>query len=110
LSRSCATWLAFGPKDRDQYTLRKVPELQLTVHIECRNCRRIAQRDILELIEKHGLATKLGELRRRAKCERRKQRAAEILLRQAGVRGDRAWWPHPPRGDARLTNLTTTGH
>jgi hypothetical protein len=37
-------WLAFGPQDRDQHTLRKVAELRLTVHIECQNCRRIVKR------------------------------------------------------------------
>ncbi|GEM_PF-5268783 len=89
--------LVFGPGDRDGYTLRKVAELRLTLAFECRNCRKIAQEDILELIEKHGLAAKLGDLRRRAKCTRCNRRAADILLRQPGVRGDKAWRPHPPR-------------
>jgi hypothetical protein len=89
--------LIFGPEDRDGYTLRKVAELRLTVAFECRNCRKIAHCDILELIEKHGLAAKLGDLKRRAICMRCKRRAADILLRQPGIRGDRAWQPHPPR-------------
>jgi hypothetical protein len=90
-------WLAFGPEDRDDYTLRKVAELRLAVAFECRNCRHLAQRDILELIDKHGLAARLGDLRRRATCEHCKKRVAEVLLRHPGVRGGRAWFPHPPR-------------
>jgi bacterioferritin-associated ferredoxin len=88
--------LAFGQEDRDKLTLRHVAELRLTVAFECRNCRHIAQKDILELIEEHGLAAKLGDLRSRAKCGRCGKRAAEVL-KTPGVHGSRAWWPHPPR-------------
>jgi len=77
--------------------LRKVAELRLAVAFECRNCRHIAQCDVLDLIGEHGLDMKLRDLRRRARCERCKKRVAEILLRQVGIRGGRAWWPHPPR-------------
>ena len=89
--------LFFGQGERDQYTLRRVVELRLAVAFECKNCRHLSQFDVLDLIDRHGLSTKLGDLRRRARCTYCKKRVAEILLQQPGIRGGRSWWPHPPR-------------
>ena len=90
--------LVFGQDDRDQYTLRRVVELGLTVAFECRNCQKISQRNVLDLIERYGMTVKIGELRPKAVCSRCGKRQADILMRERGIRGARAWWPRPPRG------------
>jgi hypothetical protein len=89
--------LVFGPDDRDQYTLRRVADLGLIIAFECRNCRKVSQRDVLELIERYGLNAKRGDLRPKARCSRCSKRQADVLMRSPGVRGSRAWWPRPPR-------------
>jgi len=88
--------VVFGPDERDEYTLRRVAELQLSIAFECRNCHKISQREVLDLIELYGLTTKLGDLRPKARCSRCGKRAADILMRSPGLRGARAWWPRPP--------------
>jgi hypothetical protein len=88
--------LAFGQEDRDRYTLRRVLELGLTVAFECRACRRISQMILLDLVERYGITTTLGELRSKAVCSRCGKREVDVLTRQPGVRGDRAWHPRPP--------------
>ena len=40
----------FGPDERDGYTLRDVAERRLLLMLECRNCHRLSQLDVLELI------------------------------------------------------------
>ena len=88
--------LVFGQEDRDGFTLRRVLELGLTVAFECRSCRKISQVVVLDLVERHRLTTTLGELRLKAVCSRCGKRVADVLTRQPGVRGDRAWHPRPP--------------
>ena len=90
--------LAFGQEDRDRLTLRQVLELGLTIAIECRSCQRISQAIVLDLVERHGLATTLGDLRSKAVCSRCGKRVADVLTRQPGVRGAKAWRPRPPSG------------
>jgi hypothetical protein len=90
--------LAFGQEDRDRLTLRQVLELGLTVVFECKSCRRVSQTIVLDLAERHGLATTLGELRGKAVCSRCGKRVADVLTRTPGVRGSLAWWPRPPTG------------
>ncbi len=87
----------FGQGDRDLYTLRRVVELGLAVAFECRNCRKLSQPDVLDLVDRYGLRATLGDLRRKAVCSRCGKRQANVLTRTPGIRGDRAWWPHPPR-------------
>ena len=88
--------LVFGPEDRDRYTLRKVIELGLTVAFECRSCRRVSQVILLDLVERYGITTTLGELRSKAVCSRCGKRVVDVLTRECGVRGARAWHPRPP--------------
>jgi hypothetical protein len=92
--------LAFGQEDRDRYTLRRVLELGLTVAFECRSCRKISQVVVLDLVERYGITATLGELRSKAVCSRCGKRVADVLTRQPGVRGDKAWHPRPP-GESR---------
>ena len=88
--------LVFGQEDRDRYTLRRVLELGLTVAFECRSCRRVSHMILLDLVERHGITTTLGELRSKAVCSRCGKREVDVLTRERGVRGARAWWPRPP--------------
>jgi hypothetical protein len=88
--------LVFGQEDRDRYTLRGVLELGLTVAVECRSCRRVSQLIVLDLVERYGITTTLGDLRSKAVCSRCGRRVVDVLTRQPGVRGDRAWHPRPP--------------
>jgi hypothetical protein len=88
--------LAFGPEDRDHYTLRQVAELRLGLAFDCRNCGKFTSLDVLTLIERYGAATELGNLRPKARCSRCGKQAADVLTRVPGVRGERAWWPRPP--------------
>jgi hypothetical protein len=88
--------LAFGQEDRDRYTLRRVLELGLTVAFECRSCLRVSQMILLDLVERHGITTTLGELRSKAVCSRCGKRVVDVLTRERGVRGARAWHPRPP--------------
>ena len=88
--------LVFGQEDRDRYTLRRVLEIGLTVAFECRSCRKISQMVVLDLVERYGMTTTLGELRSKAVCSRCGKRVADVLTRQPGVRGERAWHPRPP--------------
>jgi transcription elongation factor Elf1 len=90
--------LVFGPDDRDKYTLRRVVELSLAVAFECRNCHKLAQSNVLDLVERYGLRTKLGELRAKAVCRRCGKRAADVLMRDPGMPRGREWWPRPPLG------------
>lgn len=90
--------LVFGPDDRDAYTLRRVAELRLTVALECPNCRRVLQLDILDLIGRFGTSETVGAVRRRARCSLCKHKGAAALLRFPGIRGDKAWSPRPPLG------------
>jgi hypothetical protein len=85
--------LAFGPEDRDRYTLRHVAELRLGLAYDCRNCGKFTSLDVLTLIERYGAAT---ELRPKARCSRCGKRAADVLTCVPGVRGERARWPRPP--------------
>ena len=88
--------LAFGQEDRDRYTLRRVLELGLTVAFECRSCRRVSQMIVLDLVERYGITTTLGELRSKAVCLRCGKRVVDVLTWERGVRGARAWHPRPP--------------
>ncbi|PWB63219.1 MAG: hypothetical protein C3F17_09860 [Bradyrhizobiaceae bacterium] len=88
--------MVFGPGDRDRYTLRQVAELGLAIVFECRNCRKASRADMLELIGRYGTDTTLGELRRKARCNRCRKREADVLMRQAEGRKDLDWWPRPP--------------
>jgi hypothetical protein len=90
--------LAFGQEDRDRYTLRRVLELGLTIAFECKACHRISQAIVLDLVERHGIGTTIGELRGKAVCSRCGKRVADVLTRQPGVRGAKAWHPRPPSG------------
>jgi bacterioferritin-associated ferredoxin len=90
--------LVFGSDDRDQYTLRRVSDLGLTVAFECQNCRKVSQKDVLELIERYGLGTRLGDLRPKAKCSRCGRRAAEVLMR-ARRQGRAGLVASPAEGD-----------
>jgi hypothetical protein len=89
--------LAFGSDDRDRYTLRRVVELNLLLVFECRNCRRVSQADILDLIERFGTNATLGEIRTKGRCRICKKQSADILMREPGSRKDMGWWPRPPR-------------
>jgi hypothetical protein len=51
---------------------------------------------LLDLVERYGIATKLGELRAKAVCSRCGKREVDVLTRERGVRGARAWHPRPP--------------
>jgi hypothetical protein len=88
--------LVFGPDDRDDYTLRRIVELRLSLVFECRNCRKISQADLLDLIGRYGPSAKLGDLRPKGKCSRCGKRAADVLLKAAGTPAKRGWWPRPP--------------
>jgi hypothetical protein len=74
-------------------------ERQLPVILECRNCRRVRALDPLEMIARFGSpSATLGMIRAKAVCERCRRRLPYVLIREPGVRGDKAWWPHPPIG------------
>jgi hypothetical protein len=88
--------LAFEKEDRDRYTLRQVAELRLGLAFDCRNCGKFTSLDVMALIARYGATTPLSKLRSKAKCLRCGKRAADVLTRMPGVRGDRAWWPRPP--------------
>jgi hypothetical protein len=89
--------LVFGPDERDGYTLRQVAELQLFLVLECRNCRRVSQLDVLGLIERYGTNATLREIRTKGRCRVCKKQTADILMREPESRKNEGWWPRPPR-------------
>jgi hypothetical protein len=88
--------MVFGPEDRDRYTLRQVAELGLVIVFECRNCLKCSRADLLDLIARYGTTATLGELRRKARCNRCRKREADVLMREPTKRKDAGWWPRPP--------------
>lgn len=91
--------LARGEGDRDVLTLRRVVELKASIVAECRNCRRVREIDALEMIALLGSPqATLGMIRAKARCNVCRHGNPAILIREPGLRGDKAWWPHPPIG------------
>ena len=88
--------MVFGQGDRDLYTLRQVAELGLALFFECRNCWKTSRADLLDLIARYGTTATLGELRRKARCNRCRKCEADVLMREPGNRKDAAWWPRRP--------------
>ena len=52
--------LVFGQEDRDQLTLRRVTELDLTLVFECAACQRVSQQNAMDLAERYGIGARLG--------------------------------------------------
>src|ERR1700727_2168974 len=88
---------AFWEASYDQFTLRRLADRGFAVAFECRKCHHVTRCDVADLIDRHGAAMSVSELRRRARCTFCLRRRADVLLQQAGLRGNLAWWPHPPR-------------
>jgi hypothetical protein len=84
--------------DRDAITLRAAIDMHMALVAECRNCRRVSQVDVLEMIGRLGAAATIGTLRSKCRCELCKTTDPYILMREKGVRGDKAWSPRPPVG------------
>lgn len=82
--------------DRDLMTLRRVIDSRLTMVAECHNCRRLTEIDALDMVDRLGAATTIGELRKKCRCRVCGKSEPLVLMREPGVRGEKAWWPHPP--------------
>lgn len=91
--------LVFGPDQRDRYTLRDVAERRLVLMLECRNCHRLSQLDVLELIARYGTQATLKDIRFKGRCRRCKHRSADVLMREPGSRKHEGWWPRGPRAN-----------
>lgn len=89
--------VVFGPDERDGYTLRDVAERRLLLMLECRNCHRLSQLDVLELIARYGTDATLKEIRTKGRCGRCKHRVADVLMREPHARKHEGWWPRGPR-------------
>jgi hypothetical protein len=87
--------LTFGADDRDQHTLRRVADLGLVIAFECRNRRKVSQRDQLELI----LDAKLGDLRPKGAMLAMRQAAGGCLDALARRQGLARLVASPAEGD-----------
>ncbi len=86
----------FGHGDLDRYSLAEVRALKLAAGLECLRCHKYAALDIDHLEARDGPQLHLGDIRRRAKCQRCGCHNPVALIRSPVMRGDRAWYPRPP--------------
>jgi hypothetical protein len=73
--------------DLDAITLRAVVDMRMALVAECRNCRRVSQVDVLDMIGRLGVAATIGALQSRRRCELCKATDPYILMRQKGRAG-----------------------
>ncbi len=67
-----------------------------SLHIECLKCGNFSGLDVVKIMNERGRYCTLYEVRTSAKCSRCRSKNVELLIRDDGIRGDRAWIPRRP--------------
>jgi hypothetical protein len=81
----------------ERLTLRAANEHKQELVFQCRLCGRCQTTDLLKFVHRYGPEATIGDLRKRARCERCNVQKAQAFLRSQSAGRRAGWMPYPPR-------------